>query len=89
MQTEILTAPVTVCHNRLVEAVLCLPPAEHGRWCGGSYGETKNDGLGVNNKEESACNIAARETMKTSIEKIWDMRKKKKQKREKLTELVL
>lgn len=45
---------------------------------GGSYGEAKNDGLGVNNKEERARNTAARKTMKTSKQEIRDTRKKQK-----------
>lgn len=85
-QTEIFMVPVTVCHNRLVEAAsVCLPLTEHGRWRGGSYGEAQNDGSGVRNEEERARNAATREAMKPSTEKIRDMRGKKKRrlKREK------
>lgn len=57
MQTEILTAPVTVCHNRLIEAApVFLALTEYPRWRKGLLPE--DDGLGVNNKEERARNTA-------------------------------
>lgn len=65
---KILTVPVTVCHNKLIETVpICLRLTEHCRWLRESYRKTTNGSIDY--KEKNTRNTYIEEKMKASRKK--------------------
>lgn len=86
-QSEIFTAPVTVCHNRLGGAApVCLPLTEHGSWCGGSYGEAEKRWIG-RSQQRGERNTRGHENVNGENPRY--ARKKKLKREKKTVELVL